>query len=61
VLVGIGLDEARIDRKPLLPLPLPGMPASAFSKSCAGDEAAAAPEGQVGPEPCSQNRREGVI
>jgi hypothetical protein len=38
-----------------VPLPLPGMLASAFSKSGTGDEAAAAPEGQIGPEPCSQN------
>jgi hypothetical protein len=28
---------------------------SPFSQSCTGDEAAAAPEGQVGPEPGSQN------
>ena len=35
--------------------PSPGTLASPFSKSCTGDEAAAAPEGQVGPEPCSQN------
>ena len=33
----------------------PGTLASPFSQSCTGDEAAAAPEGQVGPEPGSQN------